>query len=258
VSEIPDPAAKINGHLSSFSSIRSEFSSWSQSLLLVLCLAEEKYNSYKSAHVCFLDTYKIANGVYHVLTLIPIRLIGEGRRGKPTGEFAMPYSEEYLVYGAVSEPAYVALSFDQIRDDLLKVYPLIRGNQSWGHDIREAMFSPMYLPVNIIDEHIRLLKTRAKRFDRPELVFPLTMSFICLVKRFGLDYNAQRLLRSPGFRFYKASLRSIVTHMDLTDNWLVNDHQYTGIMSEVKQAKIMMRALIWSKYGRGKGLPRRH
>jgi hypothetical protein len=241
----------INGHLSSFSSIQSEFSSWSPSLLLALCPAEEKYNSYKSAHICVLDTYKIANGVYHVPNLIHVGLVREGRRSKPTGEFAMPYPEEYLVHGVVLGLAYVALSFDKIRDDLLKVYPVIRGNQGWGYDIREAMFSPRYLPVNIIDEHVKLLKSIAKRFDRPELFFPLTVSFICLMKRFGLDYNAQQLLRSPDFPFYKGSLRSIVTHMDLTDNWLVNDHQYTGIMSEVKQAKIMMRALIWSKYGKG-------
>ena len=40
--------------------------------------------------------------------------------------------------------------------------------------------------------------------------------------------------------------------MDLTDHWLVNDLQFTGSMPEVKHTKTTMRALVRSKYGRGK------
>jgi hypothetical protein len=97
-----------------------------------------------------------------------------------------------------------------------------------------------------------LLKGIARRFDRPELVYPLTISLICLVKRFGLDYNTQQLFSSVEFSFYAKSLRSIIAHMDLTYHWPVSDHQFTGSMPEVKYTKTMMRALVWSKYGRAK------
>lgn len=251
-SKIPDPAAMINGHIDTDCDIRLEFSSWSPSLLIVLCIAELIDHRQQSAHICVLDTYKIRNGVYHFPNLIHAGLVTGKLRGKPVGGFTAPYPEEYLVHGVVSGPAYVALPYDKVREDLYKVYPVIRNNHQWGFNIRCAAFALGYQPVKITDKHVKLLKSIAKGFDRPELVYPLTVYLICMTKRFNLKYTTQDLLRSPDFAFYGESLRSIVTHTDLTDNWLVNDHQFTEEMLDVKHTKAMMRALIWRKYGRGK------
>ena len=220
--------------------------------MLVLCYAEEKYNSRKSAHVCVVDTYKILNGVYHVPNLIHVGLASGDRRIRPLGGFAKLFPEEYLVHGVVSGAGYVALSYGEIRADLIKVYPEIRNNMAWGYDVCVVKFAREFPPVEMTEEHIRLLKGIAQRFDRPELVYPLTISLICLVKRFDLDYTTRQLFNSPEFAFYARPLRRIIAHMDLTDHWLVNDLQFTGSMPEVKHTKTTMRALVRSKYGRGK------
>jgi hypothetical protein len=250
-SKIPDPKRMINGHIYTETSIQSEFSSWSPSLLLVLCYAEQKFVRHQSAHVCVIDTYNMRNGVYHVPVLIQMGLARRRRRDISTWK---PYPQEYLVHGIVSGKGYTALSYDKIRNNLLKVYPEIRNNEDWGGNLRATRFAPSFAPVEITSAHVELLKGIAESFGLRKLVFPLTVSLVCLVKRFNLDYTAEELYSSAGFKPYVQSLKSITTHMDVDENWLVNDYQWIGDMTEVKHTKKMMLALVWSKFGRGKRL----
>jgi hypothetical protein len=249
-SKIPNPERMINGHIHTTKDIQSEFSSWTPSLLLVLCYAEQKFVQHESAHVCVIDTYKIRNGVFHVPTLINVGLARKGRRRVIlSGD---PFREEYLVHGVVSGKGYHALSYGKIRRDLLKVYPEIRNNMDWGYALRRSKFDPSFATVKITSVHIELLKGIAESFGPREIVFPLTISLVCLVKRFNLDYTAAELCGSPEFKTYVQALKSITTHIDVDENWLVHNHQWIGRMTEVKHTKMMMQALIWSKFGRGK------
>lgn len=248
-SKIPDPERMINGHLFGHSYIQSEFSSWAPSLLLVLCYAEQKFVQHESAHVCVIDTYKIRNGVFHVPILINV---GLARRGHRKISPCKPYPEEYLVHGVVSGKGYHALSYGKIRKDLLKVYPEIRNNMDWGRELSKIKFAPSFPTVEITSVHIELLKGIAETFGKGEMVFPLTISLVCLVKRFNLGYTAEELCSSPEFKPYVQALKSITTHIDVNEHWLVNDYQWIGSMKEVAHTKKMMRALVWSKFGRGK------
>ena len=249
-SKIPDPKSMINGHIYTKKDIQSEFSSWSPSFLLVLCYAEQKFVKYQSAHVCVVDTYKIRNGVFHVPILINVGLVRRGHRQEISSY--QPFPEEYLVHGVVSGEGYNALSYGKIRHDLLEVYPEIRNNKDWGSALRDIKFDHSFANVKITSLHIKLLKGIAESFGPREMVFPLTISLVCLVKRFNLDYSAAELCGSPEFKTYVQELKSITTHIGVDEHWLVHDHQWIGRMKEVKHTKVMMQALIWSKFGRGK------
>lgn len=221
----------INGHIQTSPWIRPEFCSCSPSLLIVLCLAEQKYKeNHKSAHVCVIDTYNIQNGVYHVPNLIYVGLFTGERRLRPLWWVGglMLYPEECLVHGVMSGPAFVALLYGKIRDDILKVCPAIRNTWTWGQDIRNARVDAKFPPIKISEKHVGLLMSISRRLNRPAPVYPLTVSLVCLVKRFDLGYNTEQLLESPGFAFYTKLLKPIIAHTDVTEKWLVNDLQWTG------------------------------
>ena len=228
--------------------MRSEFSSWTPSLLLAICYTEQKFIDEHSAHICVIDTYKMRNGVYHVPDLFYVGL-ANARVDSP-GRWS-DFPEEYLVHGIVSGEGYIAVPYAKIRAGLLKVYPWLSNNRSWGYDVRLDNFAQEAAAIDLSPSHLMLLKKIAGRFTRVIPEFPMLISLICLTKRFTLGCEAKDLVGIPEFSNFAMGLRRIIHQYGVEEHWITTDEQYIGQLVEVEHTKTMMRAMIWTKFGRG-------
>lgn len=137
VAEIRNPKRMVEDHIGIRPGL-SEFSSWSPSLLLVLCYAESLYqlSSKVSSHVCIIDTEKVTNSAYSVPDIFEVGLTDSKQRG-------LCLSLEYLLHGVIKGAGSVALEWSTIRSSVFLMHPEIRDCYAmWGHVLRVQYFHP--------------------------------------------------------------------------------------------------------------------
>jgi hypothetical protein len=183
--------AMIDAHISGQRGIATEFSSWSQSLLVVLELAISiaiPEDDVASTAIAVVDTRNLPPSVaaYHLPALYSA---GACFSGEDVNDF------EYLIHGVVGGPGYGCVALAA----LLPLFPELRNcGFDWGHEGRRLLFEGR-VPWALMAEEVRaalnmaLLFVRSKSSDDVgynDLVFGVLAALLGLRCRGWADDDA--------------------------------------------------------------------
>ncbi|KAF2433368.1 hypothetical protein EJ08DRAFT_76677 [Tothia fuscella] len=223
---IPSLSSMTKSHLKGDKSIRSEFSSWGASILMVLALCHGMTKE-KQGDVCFavLDVKLLPDpiAVYHALALYY------------AGLSLYPYDHEYLVHGEIEGSFYTCVKFlDLVNSGLYDFFPELRKSDFWGLELRHEQWKTTY---PLTDDDLGLATKLIDVFGRHsclDLKGPLLLALLTIRPRVWVNNATEPgtsdfdriVVKLVQLNFSSASARQL--RLDTTG-------VYTGSYFEIRQ-----------------------
>ena len=229
----------------------TEFSSWSPSLVLVLCWANWQYKYDSSAWIAILDTHATPNVIFSVIDVQHVRSIGDIESDDHA-------SLEYMVHGKIQGPHYRCVRFGDIRNAVGQVYPrllaTVRNRDAFGDKLRTYWFRNPSFNAGRNDAHDlyrlkAIAQTMANRAGQQDLVVPLTAALFCIYPRPDRLWN--NIAVSDAARIAQVTAHLYVDQTYCRDPGVLAEVVETRHIPEVGQMIRLLRALVNYQWGRG-------